>query len=119
MFQKEVIGYDVRVHVLAEKAFAVRIDSNAVDYRYYHRQGTYASRRKMALPDDIAQACVEAVRERGLTLAGIDFKVDRNGIWWCLEINPMPSFESYDVVLGGVIAKTLLSFLSRPTQENV
>jgi hypothetical protein len=119
MFQGAAIGYDVRVHVVGDQTFAVRIDSDAVDYRYYRRQGTFAQQRRGDISEELSRACIESVRGRGLILAGIDFKVDANGAWWCLEINPMPSFESYDVTLDGMIARAVLAILVEGVEKRV
>ena len=112
LFQRQIVGKDVRVHVVQNRVFAVEIDSDAIDYRYASYQGTYRHMRPLIkVPPDIGDLCVSYAEEGGVTLAGFDFKVDLDGNWFCLEMNPTPSFESYDHVHRGQIAECLLSYL--------
>jgi hypothetical protein len=111
LFQHRVVGIDVRVHVVGTQVFGVGIDSDAVDYRYVRRQGTYARMSAHDVPAEIAELCVAFAAEYGLCIAGFDFKLDEAGTWYCLEMNPWPGFEAYDDVLGGRIAQAVLDVL--------
>jgi hypothetical protein len=113
LFQQQIVGDDVRVHVFQDEAFAVRVRSDAVDYRYYKTRGSFADLEpEPALPPEIGKACVEFAAASGVVLAGFDFKVDAEGRWYCLEMNPSPAFESYDHVLDGIIARRLVESLT-------
>jgi len=112
LFQRRIVGKDVRIHVVEDSVFAVEIESDAIDYRYYRTKGTYSHMRACeSAPQWIMDLCRSYAQERGVVLAGFDFKVDDLGNWYCLEMNPSPGFESYDVVLEGRIGKRVLEFL--------
>lgn len=107
--QELIEGDDVRAHVVGERVFALAVSSDALDYR---RPGTRNSYSACTLPPDVERRVVEATRAMGLCFAGWDFKVDRDGRFWCLEANPMPGYSSYDGRLGGAISAALVEQLS-------
>jgi hypothetical protein len=115
LFQQFISGDDVRVHVVGTEAFGVRIESDAVDYRYYRYQGTFSEFYPIIVPINIHKLCTTYAASRDVFLSGFDFKVDPNNQWWCLEMNPMPSFESYDRALEGAIATSLCRALRGKT----
>jgi hypothetical protein len=112
LFQRRIVGKDVRIHVVNDSCFAVEIESDAVDYRYYRTRGTYSRMRVCeSLPAEVAERCISYAKERGVVLAGFDFKVDEVGHWYCLEMNPAPGFEYYDRVLQNKIGRKILEYL--------
>jgi D-alanine-D-alanine ligase-like ATP-grasp enzyme len=64
------------------------------------------------LPSAIGKKCIEFAAASGVALAGFDFKVDDEGCWYCLEMNPAPAFESYDHVMNGAIARRIVAKLA-------
>ena len=89
LFQKQIDGEDVRVHVCHNKVFAVKISNkNAVDYRY---SGTF-SLKEIFLPEEIAEFCLTISRVEQNPLIGIDFIQTTHGYVF-LESNPMPGWE--------------------------
>jgi glutathione synthase/RimK-type ligase-like ATP-grasp enzyme len=104
LVQAYVEGVDVRVHVVDEECFGTEVTSLGVDYRF---DGSL-SYRVRDVPEDIARRCQEVARQEGLLLAGFDFRVDPEGEWFCLEVNPMPSFIPYEWATGQPIAEALL-----------
>jgi glutathione synthase/RimK-type ligase-like ATP-grasp enzyme len=68
-------------------------------------------------PEDVARACVRAVREEGLLLAGFDFRLEPSGRWWCLESNPVPTFLPYEMSTGQPIAAALVDLLGSRERE--
>jgi hypothetical protein len=107
--QRFVEGYDVRVHVIGERAIGVRVDASNVDYRIAQK-----GRRLLGLtvPEEIQSAIVSATAAQGLAFAGWDFKVDSEGRYWCLECNPMPGYSFYDGYVDGMISDALLDYLT-------
>ncbi|WP_019634421.1 ATP-grasp domain-containing protein [Actinomadura atramentaria] len=91
-FQRYVPGDDVRVHVVGDRVFAVRVESEAVDYR---TPGADPRQRRVDLPADLAARCVALTRGLGLHVAGIDLRVTPDGEWFCFEANPAPAFTYY------------------------
>ena len=113
LFQRRIRGRDVRVHVVNGAIFPVEIDSDAIDYRYYGAKGTFCNLSPCyTIPESIEKKCISYGKKSGVVFSGFDFKVDSKGTWYCLEMNPMPSFESYDRVIDNKIAKKLIETLS-------
>jgi hypothetical protein len=91
--------------VVGDRTFPVEVTSDAVDYRFDSTETQYAERD---LPDDLASKCIEFARSEGLLLAGFDFRRTRYGDWYCLEVNPVPTFLPYEVATGVTIADAVL-----------
>ena len=107
MVQRLVAGDDVRVHVVGETVIAVRFSSDAIDYR----KDRNAPRRPVEVPHDLAALLVELTAKQGLLFAGWDFKLDKEGMYWCLECNPMPGYSHYDRVCDFRISDALIRVL--------
>lgn len=107
LFQEQVIGSDVRIHLVGDKFFAEMITSDEIDYRYNTTQNIKFSTTEV--PQIIQNLCISYCKKENLIFAGIDFKIDKNGVWYILEINPMPGYEGYDKRLKGNITKALLN----------
>jgi hypothetical protein len=112
MVQRLVAGDDVRVHVVGETVIAARFSSDAIDYR----KDRNALRRPVVVPHDLAALLVELTAKQGLLFAGWDFKVDREGRYWCLECNPMPGYSHYDRVCDFRISDALIQVLRQPSE---
>lgn len=113
LFQRRIRGMDVRVHVVDGAIFPVKIDSDAIDYRYYGAKGTFCNLSPCyTIPESIKEKCISYGEKSGVVFSGFDFKVDSKGTWYCLEMNPMPSFESYDRVIDNKIARKLIESLA-------
>jgi hypothetical protein len=106
--QRMVKGADVRIHVIGPHLVAQRADTDAIDYR---REGGIASLVTFEPPDALAGFLVGATREIGLEFAGWDFKLDAEGNFWCLEVNPMPGYSVYDERCDGAISRALFKHL--------
>jgi len=110
-FQEYLPGDNIRVHVVGERSFAVRIQCDAVDYRYAGQEG-YARRMIPAkLPADLETNCVRLAKEFGLAMAGIDLK-ETPGEYFCFEVNTSPAFPFYESVARPIIADALAEFLA-------
>jgi hypothetical protein len=108
LIQEYVPGTDVRVHVVGERCFATEIRGAGLDYRYESEGAMYVP---VDPPEDVARLCVGAAREERLLLAGIDFRLEPSGRWWCLESNPVPTFLPYEMSTGQPIAAALVDLL--------
>lgn len=112
LLQERLRGPDVRVHVVGDSSYALRITSDAVDYRYFRTRGSYSSMTPCSdLPPEIERRCLRYAKVRGVPLAGFDFKVV-DDVWYCLEMNPSPAFEVFDRHGNGEIASSLLELLA-------
>lgn len=109
-FQEHVQGDDVRVHLIGKAAVAVRIRTDATDYRYASRDGHEIDFRLEEIPGNIRVMCREAMSRTGLVFGGFDFRVEGDS-WTVLECNAMPGYDFYDRRLDGAISMHLASCL--------
>ena len=109
--QRYVRGYDVRVHVVGDEVFPIRIDSEEVDYRSANADAMYTP---VELPRELLRRVTVDTAELGLVLAGWDFKVAADGTYWCLEVNPMPGYDMYDRKVNGAITRAVLRYWREP-----
>ena len=109
--QQRIPGHDVRVHTVADQVFATAIHGDGIDYRFENKSNRYSA---VEAPPEIAALCVTAAFEDGLTLAGIDFRVADDGRWYCLEMNPVPTFLPYEVEAEQPIAAAVLDLFGSP-----
>jgi hypothetical protein len=112
-FQRRVPGTDVRVHVAGAEVFAIRITSDADDYRYAARQGLPRPELDATdLPDEIAERCRRLASRLGLPVAGVDLRVTPDGEWFCFEVNPSPAFSYYEAGTGQPIAAAVAGLIA-------
>lgn len=107
--QRYVRGHEVRVHVIGDATVGSRVDAATVDYRFDEQPVRY---RTEPVPDDIARRCRDHAARHELLLAGLDFRVDADGRWWCLEMNPVPTFLPYEVATGHPIGPAVVDLLT-------
>jgi len=103
--QEYIKGKDVRVHVVNQRIFVTEIISDGVDYRFDNQTINF---RPISAPNRIKELCREISNKEGLTIAGIDFRVTENERWYCLEMNPAPTFLPYEIITGQQIGNALL-----------
>ncbi|QLE57058.1 RimK family alpha-L-glutamate ligase [Nostoc sp. TCL26-01] len=110
--QRYVSGADVRAHVVGDQVHAEIINCPQVDYRRSYEEAKYSP---WQLPESLSQQIIAATAAFGLQFAGWDFKVTEDHQYWCLEANPMPGYDGYDIRDQGRITDSLLALL---TQQN-
>ncbi|SBT90471.1 ATP-grasp ribosomal peptide maturase, SAV_5884 family [Streptomyces sp. DI166] len=76
---------DVRVTVIGDRVFPVRIDSGLLDWRTDYSRLHYSV---VTPPPGIAEALHAYLAHFGLVFGAFDFAIDRQGQWWFLECNP-------------------------------
>jgi len=73
------------------------------------------------LPADILARCRQVSARLRLPLAGIDLRVTADGEWYCLEVNPSPSFTFYQRKTYQPISETFTQLLvdsaAQPSQR--
>jgi glutathione synthase/RimK-type ligase-like ATP-grasp enzyme len=111
-FQQRIKGNDIRVHVVADRIFATRIETPSIDYRYAASDGQSIIMRPTELPAEIAQRCIELTRQLGLLLAGIDLKETADGEYFCFEANPSPGFLFFERATDQPISTALAYLLA-------
>ncbi|HIK03255.1 MAG TPA: hypothetical protein IGS40_00835 [Trichormus sp. M33_DOE_039] len=110
--QRYVAGADVRAHVVGDQVHAEIINCQQVDYRRSYQEAKYFP---WELPESLTKQIIQATAAFGLQFAGWDFKVTEDHQYWCLEANPMPGYDGYDLRANGRITDSLLALL---TQQN-
>lgn len=108
--QRRVPGLDIRAFVIDETVVSIGILSSDIDY--HMRSLSYADVHRIELSDDLKQQLVGAAKLQDLPFTGWDLKIDPEGVYWCLECNPMPSFVAFDHRTGGRVTAELIHFLS-------
>jgi hypothetical protein len=111
-FQAFVDGTNVRVHVIGERTFAVRVRTEAIDYRYAAQQGSTAELEPTELDEALRARCVHLARALDLPFAGIDLKITPGGEVFCFEVNPSPGFSYYEAATGQPIADAVARYLA-------
>jgi hypothetical protein len=110
--QERIEGFDVRLHIIAERAFATSIrQSGGIDYRWAGEGAIYEC---FSAPDDLVSRAAEFARREGLILSGLDFRVDVGGEWYCLECNPVPTFSPYELATGQAISAAIIDVFRSP-----
>lgn len=112
--QKYISGYDVRIHVVKHQIFATKISSHGIDYRFESDDNQF---QETAVPQQIQTLCINFAEAESLTIAGFDFRVTDQGEWYCLEVNPVPTFLPYEMTTGQAIGKAILDLFV--SQANV
>ena len=110
LFQEFIAGPDVRVHLLGERTLGQEIRSKTVDYRY---PGPFdrVEYEPIDVPPEIGEMCLRFAESEGLAFMGFDFKIAKDGTWYCLEANPMPGYDGFDVRFGHSISDALIDEL--------
>jgi len=65
----------------------------------------------MELPDDLAERCLRLAQALGLAFAGIDLKLTPDQHAYCFEVNPSPTFSSYEAHTRQPIAHAVACYL--------
>ena len=111
-FQAYVEGDNVRVHTVGASVFAIRIGSDAVDYRYAYRDGLQAELVPTTLDIELEGRCCALTQTLGLEMAGIDLAFAPDGTVFCFEVNPSPGFSYFELATGQPIARALALHLA-------
>ena len=116
-FQRYIAGTDYRAHVVGAEVFACEVRSEADDYRYPgpHKVDIEACH----LPSEVEDRCRRLAASMQLFVAGIDLRLsDRDGEWYCFEVNTSPAFTYYEdragLPIGAAIARLLAAGAADP-----
>ncbi|MGP3979574.1 ATP-grasp ribosomal peptide maturase [Streptomyces sp. KR80] len=113
LFQQRVEkSADVRVTVIGGQVFAVRIDSDLLDWRtdYSHVRYSVATQ-----PPGITEALYAYLAHFGLVFGAFDFAIDRQGRWWFLECNPSGQWYWLEPETGLPMLAAMADLLERTT----
>lgn len=99
--------YEVRLTVVGNKFYSVRIDSpNQIDWR----KSTKNRYSLIAIPVDIKEMCNALMNKLDLTFGAFDFIV-KNNDYYFLEVNPNGQWQWLEQILKLDISKSILSEL--------
>lgn len=93
LFQKKVVGNDVRVHVINEVIFAKRSNlKENIDYRY--DANFFKLSDVENVDEELINFCLSVAEQEDNRLLGIDFIQTSSG-YVALEANPSPGWSAY------------------------
>ncbi len=95
LFQEKILGRNIRIHCFNGEFWPVEIlgGENTADYRYASGGWTM---REHPMPQELKDFCLEVQEIERCPLMGMDFILDSNGVYWCLEANPGPGWAWYE-----------------------
>lgn len=103
--------YEVRVTIVGEKVFPVRIDfHNRIDWRKDEEKNKYSI---IQLPSFIEDKCKQLLKFMDIKFGAIDFIVDKEGNWIFLEINPNGQWLWLEESLKLDISEEIFLYLSQ------
>jgi glutathione synthase/RimK-type ligase-like ATP-grasp enzyme len=113
--QEYIPGRDVRIHTVRQVFFPTEVIGEGIDYRFENELGHIY--RAASVPEAIGQLCCRVAEAEGLTIAGFDFRVTDDGHWYCLEMNPVPTFLPYEIATGQPIGNAVLDVFTSPVKN--
>lgn len=112
LFQKKLEGTNYRVHVVDNTVFAIKAETESIDYRYSHKEGNETVLTPTVLPPAIEANCIALAKALNLPFAGIDLFHTNDNEWACFEVNPSPGFSYFENVTGQPIAAVVAAYLT-------
>ncbi len=108
LFQNNLKGNNIRVHVVSDKVFSLEITTETIDYRYTETPSKY---KEVDLPKKIKAECISIARQNNFIFTGIDLILFRSN-YYLLEANPCPGYTHFEEYMAEkAISKALLSVL--------
>lgn len=101
---------DVRVTVIGDHVYCVRIDSDLVDWRTDYSRLRYTV---VQPPAGITEALRRYLDAFGLIFGAFDFAVSRDGAWWFLECNPSGQWAWLEPETGLPMVAAMADLLER------
>ncbi|MFJ3516535.1 ATP-grasp ribosomal peptide maturase [Streptomyces sp. NPDC090131] len=101
---------DVRVTVIGDRVFAVRIESALLDWRTDYEQLVYSV---VQPPPHITAALFRYLSLFGLVFGAFDFAIDHSGGWWFLECNPSGQWAWLEPETGLPMVAAMADLLER------
>nr|WP_225077839.1 ATP-grasp ribosomal peptide maturase [Streptomyces sp. CoT10] len=103
---------DVRVTVIGDQVFCVRIESDLLDWRTDYSRLRYGA---VQPPPGIREALRAYLDHFRLVFGAFDFAVDRQGQWWFLECNPSGQWAWLEPETGLPMVAAMADLLERKT----
>jgi len=110
LFQAFIKGDNIRVHVVNDQVFPLKISTKSVDYRYAKGEINFDL---IELPREIAQECISITKECGLIFSGVDLIKSSKHNYYVLEVNPSPGYSYFEKEMSSEkISEALLNYLN-------
>ncbi|KUF19601.1 ATP-grasp ribosomal peptide maturase [Streptomyces silvensis] len=106
---------DVRVTVIGDRIFAVRIDSGLLDWRTDYSTHTYTP---ITPPPAIEHALFAYLRHFGLIFGAFDFTLSASHEWTFIECNPSGQWQWMEQPTGLPMTAALADLLERGTYHD-
>ncbi|MFD9482465.1 ATP-grasp ribosomal peptide maturase [Streptomyces sp. NPDC059991] len=103
---------DVRLTVIGDETFAVRINSDLLDWRTDYSKLTYSV---VELPPGAEASIRTYLNHFGLVFGAFDFAIDTVGQWWFLECNPSGQWAWLEPETGLPMTAAMANLLERKT----
>ena len=110
-FQSSIRGGDVRCVVVGETVLSVFVDSDTSRSAVDSRLDLDAKCSVHELPNETAGKLLDLMSALGLVFGIVDFKLDRDGRYVFLEVNPQGQFMFMEILTRLPISETLARFL--------
>jgi hypothetical protein len=110
-------GYDLRVYVIGAQLFAAKVISNEPRAKIDIRLDPGARITPYKLPSALERCLFKLMGELGLVFGAIDMKVDRDGNYYFLEVNPAGQWVYIEMETGQPITETLSAYLAGRSPE--
>ncbi|MFE5556073.1 ATP-grasp ribosomal peptide maturase [Streptomyces sp. NPDC056544] len=101
---------DVRVTVIGDRVFAVRIDSDLLDWRTDYDRLVYSV---VQPPPQVTASLFRYLSLFGLFFGAFDFAIDQAGTWWFLECNPSGQWAWLEPETGLPMVAAMADLLER------
>ncbi|MFI9718551.1 ATP-grasp ribosomal peptide maturase [Streptomyces sp. NPDC052396] len=105
---------DVRVTVIGDRVFAVRIDCDLLDWRTDYSVHTYTP---VSAPAPVERAIFAYLRHFRLVFGAFDFALSRSGEWTFIECNPSGQWAWMEPPTGLPMTAALADLLERGTRD--
>lgn len=123
LFQEFIQGEDHRIHVIGKSVHACRISSDdEPSAAGLLAVSQAADLEPVEVDADLAQRCLDFIRDLGLSLCGIDFRRQEDGRMIALDANPFPQFTYYEDPDSQPLTRAVVRFLAddtTPTNSHV
>ncbi|MEU1694328.1 ATP-grasp ribosomal peptide maturase [Streptomyces hirsutus] len=103
---------DVRVTVIGDRVFCVRIDSDLLDWRTDYTRLRYSV---VQPPPGVSESLRAYLAHFRLVFGAFDFAVDHQGQWWFLECNPSGQWAWLEPETGLPMVAAMADLLERKT----
>lgn len=117
IFQKKIpIEKEIRITLIGDKVFPVQI-TTTIDKNEYSDLHTVEEKhlrfKLMRIEKNLERTCLKMNQSLGLSVASLDFIVDRKGEIYFLEINPIGDWNWLEKHIDLPMTKTLFGLIKR------